>query len=202
MKFPRTHKKHELQVSAPAAAAGMPWQRNSRPSVVDGKVLEPEWDQAPQTYGSFNQDTLTRVAQAQAKDAFVAHSISELPRSRSSSPRHPPRTSSMNGNTSLKSLSPEQPTNRRYYSNVLSEEDKTALTLGDLNHNLSEWTGDRLIQYHVSRIELVPYTGQRQEIIANILDEKRGSERFILKSERQAKRFVSSPLTKLQCSKK
>jgi hypothetical protein len=201
MKYLRTHKKHDLKVSAPVAAAGMPWQRNKRLSVVDGKVLEPEWDQVPQTYGSFNQDTLTRVAQAQAKDAHVAHPASELPHSQSSSPRHPPKTSSMDWNASVQSLSPKQPKNRRYYSNALSDKDKTALAAGDLNHNLSEWTGDRLIQYHVSRIELVPYNDQRQEIIADILDEKRGSERFILKSERQAKRFVSSPLTKLQMFK-
>ena len=71
--------------------------------------------------------------------------------------------------------SPEQPRNRRYYSSALSADDKAALAIGELNHNLSEWTGDGLVQYHVSRIELVPYSNERREIIAEIIDEKRGS---------------------------
>ncbi|KAF2446852.1 hypothetical protein P171DRAFT_240447 [Karstenula rhodostoma CBS 690.94] len=179
----------------------MPLRGSKRPSVVDGKVLEPEWDQVPRTYGSFNQDTLARIAKAQAEHADTARPTSERPHSRSSSPRHPPRGASLNWGASIHSTSSQQPANRRYYNDALSDEDRTALAIGDLNHNLREWTGDRLVQYHVSRIELVPYTDKRQEIIAEILDDKRSSEELVLKSARQAKRFVSSPLNKLQIFK-
>ncbi|KAL1605375.1 hypothetical protein SLS60_004923 [Paraconiothyrium brasiliense] len=107
----------------------------------------------------------------------------------------------MNWSASMQSLSSQQPVSRRYYSSSLSDEDRTALAIGELNHNLREWTGNKLVQYHVSRIELVPYTDKRQEIIAVLLDEKRGGERFMLKSAQQAKRFVGSPLTKLEMIK-
>ncbi|KAF9737907.1 hypothetical protein PMIN03_012615 [Paraphaeosphaeria minitans] len=179
----------------------MPLRHSKRPSVVDGKVLEPEWDQVPQTYGSFNQDTLARISQAQAEHAHTARPTPQLPHSQSYSPEHPTRSPSLKWGASTVSASPRQPTNGRYYSSALSDEDKTALAIGDLNHNLREWTGDMLVQYHVSRIELVPYIEERQEIIAEILDEKRGSERFVLNWARQAKRFVCSPLSKLQMFK-
>ncbi|KAJ4355984.1 uncharacterized protein N0V89_004009 [Didymosphaeria variabile] len=179
----------------------MPSQRGKRPSIVDGRILEPEHNLKPQTFGSFNQDTLARIAQEQAEEARNARLALELPNSQNSSPLHPPRTSSMNWSASTQSLSSQQPVSRRYYSSSLSDEDRTALAIGELNHNLSEWSGGKLVQYHVSRIELVPYTDKRQDIIADILDEKRGGERFMLKSTQQAKRFVGSPLTKLEMVK-
>lgn len=194
MEFPRNLKKYARKVSTPGNAPGMPLRRSKRPSVVDGKVLEPEWDQVSQTHGSFNQDILSRIAQAQTEHD-IPHPTVDLPRSQSSSPGLPPRSSSLNWGTSMDPASLQQLANRRYYNNALSGEDRTALAIGDLNHNLREWTGDRLVQYHVSRIELVPYTNERQEIIAEILDEKRGSERFVLTSARQAKHFVSSLLS-------
>ncbi|KAK7189229.1 hypothetical protein PSPO01_04816 [Paraphaeosphaeria sporulosa] len=200
MGFPRNFREHSRNVSAPAKAPNMPLRHGKRPSVVDGKVLEPEWDRVPQTYGSFNQDTLARISQVQAEHARTARPTTQLPHSQRPPPENPPRSSCLNYSACMDSASPRQPF-KRYYSSALSDEDRTALAVGELNHNLRGWTGDKLIQYHVSRIELVPYSEERQEIIAEILDEKRGGERFVLQSARQAKRFVSSPLSKLQTFK-
>ncbi|KAJ4297545.1 hypothetical protein N0V90_005437 [Kalmusia sp. IMI 367209] len=85
----------------------------------------------------------------------------------------------------------------RYYAHALTGEDKVALAIGEKNHNLREWTADDLVQYQVSRIELVPYNDNRQEVIEVLMDEKHGSERFLLKSEQHVRHLTGFPLTKL-----
>lgn len=197
MAFLNTHTKHRRINPSQATTHTMPKQRK-RPSIVDGKVLEPEWNLEPQTYGSFTQDTLDRVAQARAEEASMASVTSKFSHSQKSPPHHPHRQYSMEWQAKMQpSASKDQP-RKRYYSSNLSDKDRTALAVGEHNHNLREWKDDDLVKYHMSRIEMVPYTKNRQEVIAVILDEMRGSERPVLKSAQQTKQFVGLPLTRLE----
>lgn len=184
-------------ISVPRIVPPMAPQRSRRPSTVDGKVLEPEWDLEPQTFGSFNQDALARISQAQAADTHTARPSTDISQVQSTSARYQLRNFSMDNPVSMSSQSPQRRMSSRYYSVVLSDEDRTALATGELNHNLKVWSDRDLVQHHTSRIELVPWTNKRQAAIAKILDEKRDSERLALKSARQAKRSVSSHFKKL-----
>lgn len=125
-------------------------------------------------------------AQVPAEESDEARRISESKDPKSSLACHP-RASSTTGST--------QHTKRRYYQQNLSEEDRAALSSGELNHNLREWDYNDLLKYHASRIDTVPYTDKRQSTIAAILKEKRESEQWVSSWKQRERRFVRPLLT-------
>lgn len=91
-----------------------------------------------------------------------------------------------------------QPKKGRYYNNALSEEDKRALAVGEDNHNLKKWTLKDLARYHESRVELVPYgIENRDEVIAGMMYEKRRSEQYLARTEKEVRRSSGLPFIKL-----
>ena len=189
-----THQKHALSSRASARASTMPSQRK-RPTVVDGARIEPEWDRKPSTRGSFTNDTLDRIAQAQAEET------SRTPSGISDSP--PPSlghsSDSSSAISSAQSSISKKYTGSRYYAHNLTDEDHHALAVGELNHNLREWSASDLVNYHADRIELVPASDEREERIEVIIREKYKSERLLLKAARQSRlSFVGSPLVRLE----
>jgi hypothetical protein len=74
---------------------------------------------------------------------------------------------------------------KRYYSYALAEEDKTALAVGELNHNLREWTPEGVRQFHDSRLDLIhPGPPGQKETIAQIMDEREKSEKTMGSTKR------------------
>jgi hypothetical protein len=80
----------------------------------------------------------------------------------------------------------------------LTDEDRQALAVGELNHNHREWTNADLANYHASRPELIPSDERREERIEVFLNERRRSERMVFRVADQSKQIVGSPLIRLE----
>ncbi|KAF2130725.1 hypothetical protein P153DRAFT_355578 [Dothidotthia symphoricarpi CBS 119687] len=79
----------------------------------------------------------------------------------------------------------------RYYANALSEEDKEALTRGEKNHNLKDWTAKDMVHFHESRKELVPKGMdklEKVETLAKIEREKQDSQRILDEARKKGSR--------------
>ncbi|KAF2865398.1 hypothetical protein BDV95DRAFT_507302 [Massariosphaeria phaeospora] len=86
------------------------------------------------------------------------------------------------------------PKRARYYSKALTEEDKHALAVGEINHNLREWDGRDLVMFHESRAALVPRGMEdRDEVLERIESEKETSEQNLLKQQKVRHRFTRLP---------
>lgn len=196
MNSPPALQKNGMTDQAPALASGMPPQRK-RPTVVDGAFIEPEWNREPTTHGSFNSDTVNRIVKAQLEEASRASS-EKSGSSRSSLHRSNAKRASNSTTSSVQTPGPQKYKSRRYYQNNLTDEDRQALTVSELNHNLREWTNADLANYHASRPELIPSDEQREGRIQVFLNERRRSERMVFKVAHQSKQIVGSPLVRLE----
>ena len=157
-------------------------QIQSRSSAHDTGRIPDEEDASSHIHDALSHETARRSGRAQSEEMGGALRIFDSNRPESSLPCEPPRASLANSST--------QRSNRRYYQQNLSEEDRAALSQGECNHNLRVWDYNDLAKHHASRIEAVAYTDKRQEAIATILEEKRESERLLSKSKQQGRRFV------------
>ncbi|KAJ6286180.1 hypothetical protein J3E71DRAFT_374666 [Bipolaris maydis] len=78
----------------------------------------------------------------------------------------------------------------RYYSTALSKEDRHALSHGEKNHNLQQWTGWDLVRYHESRRSLIPQVMpkvEKMKALADIDHGKQYSQRAMAKAKAKAK---------------
>lgn len=93
----------------------------------------------------------------------------------------------------------------RYYSHALTEKDKRALATGETNHNLKQWTGEDLIRFHESRLDLIhPGLENREELIKMRLEEKERGEqyvKYVLRKEKQVCLHSGLPFMKSTTSK-
>lgn len=89
----------------------------------------------------------------------------------------------------------------RYYSYALSSEDKHALAVGELNHNLKEWSLEDLILFHECRIDLIhPGLENQEEWIELRTKEKEKSAQYVSdtrKKQRLVRRLSGPALTTL-----
>ncbi|RAR04336.1 hypothetical protein DDE82_004540 [Stemphylium lycopersici] len=88
----------------------------------------------------------------------------------------------------------------RYYAAVLSEEDTHALTRGEKNHNLKEWSSKDLIAHHESRKNLVPRMMPRVEktkVLAGIEHDKQQSQRAVAKVTDKVRQLFGLPRIKI-----
>jgi hypothetical protein len=86
---------------------------------------------------------------------------------------------------------------KRYYSQNLTEEDKNALTVGELNHNLKEWTPNDLVRFQEGRLDLV-HAGleNREEWLALRQMEMQKSQEYVTqhrKREEEVRRYLRVP---------
>ncbi|KAI4632396.1 uncharacterized protein J4E87_001869 [Alternaria ethzedia] len=81
----------------------------------------------------------------------------------------------------------EQPAPKpRYYAQALSVEDLKALARGEKNHNLQEWSDERLFTHHGDRRGLIPQAMPLEEkmiALANIDHEMQQSQRAVPKTK-------------------
>ncbi|KAJ5065636.1 hypothetical protein J3E74DRAFT_202168 [Bipolaris maydis] len=86
----------------------------------------------------------------------------------------------------------------RYYSTALSKEDRHALSHGEKNHNLQQWTGWDLVRYHESRRSLIPQVMpkvEKMKALADIDHGKQYSQRAMAKAKAKAKEYQESTYT-------
>ena len=101
----------------------------------------------------------------------------------------------------MKDTPARQPARKaRYYSHALSDEDKQALSMGEKNHNLKEWTPKDLVNHHEARRNLVPRAMDKLDktnALAGIEKDKKDSQRALSKWANKVRRFSKLPRIKV-----
>ncbi|KAH7392493.1 hypothetical protein BKA66DRAFT_567832 [Pyrenochaeta sp. MPI-SDFR-AT-0127] len=90
-------------------------------------------------------------------------------------------------------------TKSRYYAHALSYEDRQALTEGESNHNLREWTQKDMVTYRESRKELEPLgldKLNKTPMKADVEHKKKYQQSMVSKMADKVRQF-----TKLPCNK-
>jgi len=94
----------------------------------------------------------------------------------------------------------EQPAPKpRYYAQALSVEDLKALAQGEKNHNLQEWSVERLFTHHGDRRVLIPQAMPLEEkmfALAEIDHEMQQSQRAVPKTKEKVRNKVHIPRIK------
>jgi hypothetical protein len=80
----------------------------------------------------------------------------------------------------MKAAPPKKKKMARYYSHALSEEDKHALAVGEMNHNLREWKLEDVQRFHDSRLDLIhPGPEGQKAMIEKLMDDREKSEKVL-----------------------
>lgn len=84
----------------------------------------------------------------------------------------------------------------RYYAQALSVEDLKALAQGEKNHNLQEWSSERLVTHHEDREVLVPRvmpTVEKMNALADIEHHMQQSQRTVAKTKEKVRNKLHIP---------
>ena len=94
----------------------------------------------------------------------------------------------------------EQPAPKpRYYAQALSVEDLKALARGEKNHNLQEWSDERLFTHHGDRRGLIPQAmplEEKMSALAEIDHEMQQSQRAVAKTKEKVRTKLHIPRIK------
>ena len=141
-------------------------------------------------FGPLDTDFLTPVVTSNATNRST--STNPQPRYRlteSSARRHSVDSMSL--------YSWEQPAPKpRYYAQALSEEDLKALARGEKNHNLQEWSDERLFTHHGDRRGLIPQAMPLEEkmiALAEIDHEMQQSQPAVAKTKEKVRNKLHTP---------
>ncbi|CAO2650879.1 Nn.00g091760.m01.CDS01 [Neocucurbitaria sp. VM-36] len=88
----------------------------------------------------------------------------------------------------------------RYYAHALSNEDKQALAVGEMNHNLKEWTARDLVNHHEARKSLVPRGMaklQDTNALAGLEEDRQRSQRALPKFASKVRHYTKLPWIKV-----
>lgn len=89
----------------------------------------------------------------------------------------------------------------RYYTALLSDDDRQALSRGEKNHNLRKWSAEDMVNYHQSRKSLVPHAMHKVDkmiALADIEQDKQHSQRAMtVTTDRVRRRRFRLPYIKV-----